>query len=76
MITNGLQAINLVDNSSGICGVMLLLLGIGPWGILPLLLRFPHEGKRRTVFRGMPAAVRLLRLVNMAAPIATMSMLR
>ena len=28
----------------GMFGVMLLLLWCGPWGILPLLLRFPHEG--------------------------------
>jgi hypothetical protein len=26
----GLQSINLVENSSGMCGVMLLLLGFGP----------------------------------------------
>src|ERR1700730_5536196 len=57
MITKGLQPINLVEDSSGMCGVMLLLLGCGPWGILPLLLRFPHEGSRRTVFRGMPVVV-------------------
>jgi hypothetical protein len=30
MITKGLQLINLVENSSGMCGVMLLLLGYGP----------------------------------------------
>jgi hypothetical protein len=30
MITKGLQSINLVENSSGMCGVMLLLLGCGP----------------------------------------------
>jgi hypothetical protein len=40
---------------------MLLLLGFRP---------------RRTVFRGMPAVVRLRRLVNTTVPIATMSMLR
>src|ERR1700730_1892386 len=40
MITKGLHAINLAENSSGMCGVMLLLLGCGPWGILPLLLGF------------------------------------
>ena len=27
---SGLQSINLVENSSGMCGVMLLLLGRGP----------------------------------------------
>src|SRR6266481_5907705 len=31
MITKGLQSINLVENSSGMCGVMLLLLGCGDW---------------------------------------------
>jgi hypothetical protein len=40
MITKGLQSINLEETSSGMCGVMLLLLGCGPLGILPLLLRF------------------------------------
>jgi hypothetical protein len=30
MITKGLQSINLVENSSGMYGVMLLLLGCGP----------------------------------------------
>jgi hypothetical protein len=30
MITKGLQSINLVESSSGMCGVMLLLLGCGP----------------------------------------------
>ena len=30
MITKGLQSINLVENSSGTCGIMLLLLGRGP----------------------------------------------
>src|ERR1700704_2678566 len=40
MITKGLQSINLVENSSGICGVMLLLLGCGPWGILPFRFGF------------------------------------
>src|SRR5258708_7640164 len=47
MITKRLQSINLVENSSGMCCFMLLLLGCGPKGILPLLLRFPHEGQRR-----------------------------
>jgi hypothetical protein len=32
MITKGLQSINLVENSLGRCGVMVLLLGCGPWG--------------------------------------------
>src|SRR5258708_15698129 len=31
MITKGLQSINLVENSSEMCGVMLLLLGCGDW---------------------------------------------
>ncbi len=30
MIMKRLQSINLVENSSGMCGVMLLLLGFGP----------------------------------------------
>jgi hypothetical protein len=30
MITKGLRSINLMENSSGMCGVMLLLLGCGP----------------------------------------------
>ena len=30
MITKGLQSINPVENSSGVCGVMLLLLECGP----------------------------------------------
>ena len=34
MIMKGLQSINLAEKSSGMCGVMLLLLGCGPWGIL------------------------------------------
>jgi len=32
MIMKGLQSINLVENSSGMCGVMLLLLGFGRLG--------------------------------------------
>jgi hypothetical protein len=30
MITKGLRSINLVENFSGMCGIMLLLLGCGP----------------------------------------------
>jgi hypothetical protein len=30
MITKGFRSINLLENSSGMCGVMLLLLGCGP----------------------------------------------
>jgi len=44
MITKGLESINLVENSSGMCGVILLLLECGSYEILPRLLRFPHEG--------------------------------
>ena len=36
----GLQPIKLVGNSSGMCWVMLLLLGCGPWGIVPLCSGF------------------------------------
>src|SRR5207247_3181123 len=35
MITKGLLSINLVKNSSGMCGVMLLLLGCGELGFGP-----------------------------------------
>jgi hypothetical protein len=35
MITKGRQSINLVENSSGMCGVMLLLLGCALWGFYP-----------------------------------------
>jgi len=35
MITKGRQSINLVENSLGMCGIMLLLLGYALWGILP-----------------------------------------
>jgi hypothetical protein len=33
MITKGLQSINLVETSSGMCGVMLLLLVCDPRGL-------------------------------------------
>jgi hypothetical protein len=35
MITEGRLSINLVKNSSGMCGVMLLLLGCGGFGFGP-----------------------------------------
>jgi len=38
----GLQSINLVENSSEMCCFMLLLLGCEPLGDFTLLLRFPH----------------------------------
>src|SRR5436190_23661655 len=57
MITKGLQWINLVENSSGTCCFMLLLLGCGPQGILLLLLRFPNEGWRRTPFAGTDISI-------------------
>jgi len=55
------QAIDLPSDGGSIlnaylqCCFMLLLLGCGPQGILPLLLRFPHQGQRRTVC-GAPVA--------------------
>jgi hypothetical protein len=44
MITKGLQSISLVENSSGMCGVILLLLDVDPRGFYPpLLLSFGNE---------------------------------
>jgi hypothetical protein len=42
MITKKLQSIDLVENSVGMCGVMLLL-GVGHWGFYPFCsgLRIP-----------------------------------
>jgi hypothetical protein len=45
MITKGLQSISLVENSSGMCGVILLFLDVDPRGFYPppLLLSFGNE---------------------------------
>jgi hypothetical protein len=39
----GRSSINLKENSSGTCGIILLLLGCGRWGFTPFLLQFPHR---------------------------------
>jgi hypothetical protein len=57
MITKGLRSINLVENSSGMCGLMLLLLGCGPRGFYPFCSGFRMRVSAR--LRGVPAVVRL-----------------
>jgi hypothetical protein len=64
MITKGRPSINLVERFSGMCEVMLFLLGCAPWGILgginrrgPCVSTFAHKSTRLNVSHGSNSEV-------------------